>query len=115
MFSDGCVKIVYDLECKIFGHCFLALGTQRVFVDFQLMHPQLFRFLNIDKKEDMGFENKGGSNGFFKTFCDMDTLFFSLFVFLWSSQTYCRRPFGAPVAMKIVLNEKNMSKIWVDG
>jgi len=39
MFCDGCVKIVCDLECKMFGHCFLAFGIQRVFVDLQLMHP----------------------------------------------------------------------------
>jgi hypothetical protein len=38
MFSDGRVKTFYDLECKIFGHCFLAFGIQRVFVELQLMH-----------------------------------------------------------------------------
>jgi hypothetical protein len=37
MFNDGCVKIVYDLESKIFGQCFLAFGIQRVLVELQLI------------------------------------------------------------------------------
>ncbi len=36
----------------------------------------------------------------------------TFFFWVWSSKTYCKTSFNAPIAMQIALNEQEMKKIW---